>query len=580
MKKRKRKKTMDINKFVENLNKLSKVKVYEIEILKNTIEDRKRKIEQMQLEILEELEELGFNLNKYNDKEVAKVLGIPNLNRATIKEQITSTGKNVFRLINELKTLNTEIQGYENLLKNVDGQGFVHPKFGVNEAGFIKVAEPALAKLSDYAIAKLLGFSHYKKFDTFDNLCAFIRRYKDLFGRRVDNQNSFIVVGITLFYHLCKVELWDITEAYLDKYKELYKVPDDLEHKEWMKAMDRHNAGMKFVTGQTYKIFDKVYTGLFPLIEISKVAISEGLIEGDWFGFFRLDDLIEEAFDTEKELKAEQNKWIEDHMYGVKIREEIFYNLYNQYVELKAMADKGEDISRITKDDEVQAEIRAKYRAKLISRKLSEKCGGICPRPENIHKYNVDMEALLKEVKEELNKKFAVKAEIKHEEKNETPVVPVEEVNDTKPVKAIEYDLEKNRETMRSYGWSEEIIEKNIAEIQATEIRLNDNYNSPDFVICAEQNTDEVYDFLIAGRQQIRASRMIFDSKTEEGDVIYDLYVRVKDIRHTIKVKAVKGTAHRTLEVTLPDGRVQTYQATNKKHNIKQMTVDVLNTLC
>ena len=540
---------MNINKFVENLNKLSKVKVHEIGTLKNSIYTKKEEIKNKKSEILDELEEMGFNFAKYEEKEVIKALNLQNINRNTLEERITTTGKHIYTLINELKTLNTALQGYENFEKNIDQDGYIHPKFSVNVKGLVSVAEPGLARLEKSFITSMLGYSTSIEFLTFDDLYSFIKTYRPSLGIREDNQNSFIVVGMRLFFDFKRVEEWDITKDYEEKIEEFYNNLYGLDGLDALREIRANRARAKFVTGKTYAIFDKIYSELYPIFQNTKTAIKNGLLTEPWFGSLpknsirnKVDGLGYMPFgaSTNEELETE-------HLEGLKIRMDEFNNLYNQYIELKAKVDKGEDITGITKEKEILNQIRESFKRRVSSESELD----------------------------EIIKKYETKAEVKAEPKQEQLTLTLSE-----PAKLKIYDLEKNREIMNGYGWSDEVIEKNIEEIKATEDRLNANFNSPSFVICAEQGSDTVFDFLLSGKQQIKGVRMLFDSKMEEGDTTYDLYVRVKGVRHIVKVTAPKGTAHRTLIATLPDGTTQTYTASNKKNNIRQIVVGVFNTLC
>ncbi|MFT8347350.1 hypothetical protein [Clostridium saccharoperbutylacetonicum] len=557
---------MNIEKFAENLNKLSKVKVYDISSLKTYIFNSKEAIKRKKTEILNELREMGFSISTYEEKEVIKTLGLPNINRQTLDGRIATTGKHIYILINELKTLNTHIQGLENLERNIDKDGYIHPKFGVNVNGMVSVAEPALGRLSDLLIEQVIGFDRYTKFEDFDSLYNFIKQYRPMMGVREDNQNSFIVVGMTLFYDFKRVEEWDITKEYEKRIMEMYK--DD--------HIFVQCARWHFVTGETYNIFNEIYNSLYPVLENTKIAIKNGLLSEKWLGSLPKGyfpdkkeddmDLFPFGINSNEELELEHKERLEARM-------SEFNNLCNQYMELKAKINNGENIAKIVKIEEITNKLKERLRRKAKISVLTKMCGiKEFPSVKEIEKANIDYNKLSIEVEKETDKmvkKYEIKAETKQEQ-----------LKVVEPAHMKIYDLEKNREIMQGYGWSNEVIEKNIAEIKATEDRLNTNFNSPSFVICAEQGNDTVFDFLLSGKKQIKGVRMLFDSKTEDGDTVYDLYVRVKGVRHIMKVTAKKGTAHRTLIVTLPDNTTQTYQASNKKDNIKQMVVGVFNTLC
>lgn len=515
---------MNINKFVENLNKLSKVKVHEIGTLKNSIYTKKEEIKNKKSEILDEFEEMGFNFSKYEEKEVIKALNLPNINRNTLEERIATTGKHIYTLINELKTLNTTLQGYENFEKNIDQDGYIHPKFSVNVKGLVSVAEPGLARLEKSFITSMLGYSTSIEFLTFDDLYSFIKTYRPSLGIREDNQNSFIVVGMRLFFDFKRVEEWDITKAYEEKVIEYYNNRYKLDE---LKEIRENRRRAKFVTAETYEIFDKLYTELYPILENTKTAIKNGLLTEPWFASLpknsikdKIDGMDDMPFgaNSNEELEAE-------HLEGLKLRMDEFHNLYNQYAELKSMVDNGEDIAGKTKLDEMM-------------------------------------------------KKYEIKAEVKAEQKQEQLTLTLCE-----PTNMKIFNMDKNREIMRGYGWAEEIIERNIAKIQSVEDKINSNFNSPTFEICGGQNSDEVYDFICAGRGKIIATRMVIDRKVDSDDISYNIWFSFNKVRQTLTVTAPKGSAHRTLIVTLPDGEIQTYTASNKKNNIRQITTAILNTL-
>lgn len=555
---------MNIEKFVENLNRLSKVKVYGMSILKNSISTKKEEIKNKKDEILDELEEMGSNFTIYNEKEVIKALNLPNINRETLKEKIINTGKQIYILIDELKTLNTALQGFENFERNIDKEGYIHPKFSVNVKGLVSVAEPGLSRLENDFIRSVLGFYRCTEFNSFDSLYNFIKKFRPMMGVRKNNQNSFIVVGMTLYYDFRSVELWDITEAYKSKVKELYN----------QDAPCTLNARSKFVTGKTYGLFNEVYNELLPILENTKVAKECGVLKKEiWFGSLPKGYFKDETYampfggaNSNEELEIE-------HQEGLKERIDEFNSLYNQYSELKVQVEKGEDITGITKEKEIINMIRKGFRTRAMSRLYGK---GIVRSEEGIETEidtimkNLDIEA---EVKEEI-KVEPKQEEVKPEIKPDTKVTEIVE-----PTNMKIFDMDKNREIMRGYGWAEDIIEKNIAEIQAVEDKINSNFNSPTFEICGVQNSDEVYDFICAGRGKIIATRMVIDRKVDSDDISYNIWFSLNKVRQTLTVTAPKGSAHRTLMVTLPDGTIQTYTASNKKNNIRQITTAILNTL-
>lgn len=365
---------MNIEKFVENLNKLSKVKVCRIGTLKNSIYAKKEEIKNKKGEILDELEEMGFNFSKYEEKEVIKALNLPNINRKTLEDKITTTGKKVYILIDELKTLNTDLQGYENFEKNIDKEEYIHPKFGINVNGGVTVAEPALARLEWSFITSMLGFNTSIDFPSFSMLYNFIKTCRPCLGVRENNQNSFIVVGMTLFCDFTRIEEWDITKAYEEAIEEFYNNRYGLCGADALKEIRANRARAKFVTGETYAIFDKIYTELYPIFENTKIAIKNGLLNEPWFGSLpknsirnKVDGLDDMPFgaSTNEELDVE-------HLEGLKLRMDEFNSLYNQYMELKSMVDKGEDITGITKEKEILKQIRESLRRRAIGKKHIE----------------------------------------------------------------------------------------------------------------------------------------------------------------------------------------------------------------
>lgn len=384
---------MNVNKFVENLNKLSKVKVCGIGTLKNSISTKKEEIKNKKGEILDELDKMGFDISKYEEKEVIKALNLPNINRNTLEERITTTGKRIYILIDELKTLNTDLQGFENFEKNIDKDGYIHPKFGVNVKGLVSVAEPGLARLEENFITFLLGYDTYIKFSTFDSLYNFIKTYRPCLGVRENNQNSFIVVGMTLFFDFRSVEPWDITKAYESKVKELYNKD----------AVYVTSARGQFVTGETYKFFDEIYNELLPILNNTKIAKECGMVAEKWFG-----SLPQNYFDTRDPMPfgTNSNEELEqEHLEGLKIRMYEFNNLYNQYIELKIKVEKGEDIYGITKEKEIINTVREGFRTRAISRMYAKGLRGTELR-----------EAVEVEL-DEMIKRLNVEAEVKAESK-------------------------------------------------------------------------------------------------------------------------------------------------------------------
>ncbi|MBV7276455.1 hypothetical protein I6U48_26600 [Clostridium sp. PL3] len=491
---------MDINKFVENMNIKSRRQVF-TKKLKVFIDNKNTEIQTIKLQIIKEL-----GILEYDEKIVMKALNIKNLNRKTIEDQVVFTGERIYTLLSELKTAITKLQGYENLQKNII-DGYISPKYGVNAIGLIGVAEPALARLTYSEIGSLLGFTHIKTFDTFKKLCAFINKYKEIIIK-IEEESSFIVVGMTLFCTLERVELWDIAGRFEREYTDIHINDIPFEPLEIMReGFKKLKEGRMKITVENFELFDKIYKEMSPKIEPTKCAKAEGLLEEEWFAFFPLDGVSEEAL-NDPFYEYNRENLIKEHEDVKKSKEDWFNDLYNQYTFLKEKMEKGNTIS----------------------------------------------------AKEETTSKIKIEK--------------------TKPFEIYESGKEANIAKMRSRGWSEELIERNLLRIKKIEDDINNSYYNSYYTICEEQYYDTIFDFVASGKGQLKVLRMIFDSKNEDGDMIYDLYVHIKDIRHILKVVAPKGTAHRTLVVTLPDNTIQTYTASNKKSNIKQMAVGVLNTLC
>jgi hypothetical protein len=229
-------------------------------------------------------------------------------------------------------------------------------------------------------------------------------------------------------------------------------------------------------------------------------------------------------------------------------------------MELKSTVEKGEDITGITKEKEVLSQIRANLRRRARSQKHDEGLSG------------AELEEATEIKLDEMMKKYEIKAEVKAEKKQE-------QLTSFEPTSMKIFNMAKNREIMRGYGWSEDVIEKNIAEIQAVEDKINANFNSPTFKVCGSQNSDVVFDFICAGRGKIIATRMLIDRDENSKDIKYDIWFSLNKVRQTLKVIAPQGSAHRVLNVVYPDGEVKTYTASNKQNNIRQITIAILNTL-
>jgi hypothetical protein len=249
---------MDIKKFAEKMTQTSNIKI-DFALLREWIERVAKQLSDVIYEIEDLLNFEGDD--QITDKEIASLLNLANINRATIEAKIAEEPNNaIYPLIIKMKELTTKLQALENVKKNANNS-YIKPKFTVNTANKITVAEPALARLTDHEIKATTKYWTKLEFNTFEELYSFLVRFGKLIEKR-EGESNFIVVGLKLFTNL--------------RYYGAEAVEIEFNRKN--------------VTTENYKEFEGIYNKLYPLFYLTKECIETGYMEEMYPGTFPYPD--------------------------------------------------------------------------------------------------------------------------------------------------------------------------------------------------------------------------------------------------------------------------------------------------
>ncbi|MZK49030.1 hypothetical protein [Clostridium beijerinckii] len=271
---------MDIKKFVENINKKSRLQINEWS-LNCKLQELEKNIKELQDKILEEV---GCKSKVYREAEIKEILGLYKINNIVLEEKFKQTEKKVYSMIIELRKKVGEKSSLENIKDNIK-DGFINPKYTLNKANMITVSGPSLNSLSKGEIMNLTGFGRYISFNSLEEIYEFLKKYNKLVKKN-EGLSSFIIKGLTLYTTLEHVPaIRYLKIAFNEAYK--CKYPEEFVGLSFSGKIGRFNKVTSHINEKNYQMFINVWNEYKEKIIQSIEFIREGYAEFErYYGLF------------------------------------------------------------------------------------------------------------------------------------------------------------------------------------------------------------------------------------------------------------------------------------------------------
>jgi hypothetical protein len=323
---------VDINKFLEQMNKKSKIKINETYVMRE-IKEAEIFIKKLKNEILNEI---SSKSKEYKEAEVKKALSLEKLNNESLNERLKQTGENVYELLITLKMIDSRRKSLQNVKDNIE-KGYIKPKYTLNAVNMVTMAEPSLNSAPKEYIKNITGLKYAITFDSLEKIYGFLKKYNKIIAK-VAEQSSFLIKGLTLYTTFEVFMPKSILNAYRDLYKNKYA--DEFRGmKSMSESSDYYNSKVRHIeNSKTYGCFKEVWEEYKDKLHQSADLIREGYTEFpiSYAGIFTPEDcpyegqpyessrneMIKESIDT--------RRYYEDELYEAMDEFEEFKTYYNE----------------------------------------------------------------------------------------------------------------------------------------------------------------------------------------------------------------------------------------------------------
>ncbi|MBZ9621421.1 hypothetical protein G9F71_000755 [Clostridium sp. FP2] len=264
---------IDINKFLEQMNKKSNIEINETYLMRE-IEEAEVYIKKLKNKILKEI---SSKSKEYKEAEVKEALSLEKVNNESLKERLKQTGENVYELLITLKMIDGRRKSLQNVKDNIK-DGYIKPKYTLNSANMVTMAQPALNFLSEGCIKKIAGFEYSIIFGKLEEIYEFLKKYNKIITK-VAHQSSFIIKGLTLY---TTFNLF-MPDSVLGAYEDLYKVKYSDEFREMKSPTERaiyYNSTIRhIVNNKNHGCFKEVWEEYKYRLSQSAELIKSGYME-------------------------------------------------------------------------------------------------------------------------------------------------------------------------------------------------------------------------------------------------------------------------------------------------------------